>query len=144
VPKRELVELAAGGLDYSIRMKLDTQYLRDMAPLVDRVRHVKRPKAEKARTRKFRREKVAYVDTNESDQEFDMAYEDVDDIEINLAELKTWPPYTCKVLRPSDGKNPVETQNDRYTPKTYMFEVTKCDEIFDLLDADGKWRYLTF
>jgi len=52
--------------------------------------------------------------------------------------LKPEPPYTCKVLRPSDGKNTVETQNDRYSPKTYTFDVTKCDEIFDLLVADGQ------
>ena len=38
VPEHELVEIAAGGLDYSIRKKLDTQYLRDMAQLADRVR----------------------------------------------------------------------------------------------------------
>ena len=37
VPEHELVEIAAGGLDYSIRKKLDTQYLRDMAQLADRV-----------------------------------------------------------------------------------------------------------
>jgi len=28
VPEHELVEMAASGLDYSIRKKLDTQYLR--------------------------------------------------------------------------------------------------------------------
>ena len=38
VPEHELVEMDAGGLDYSIRKKLDTQYLRDMAQLADRVR----------------------------------------------------------------------------------------------------------
>lgn len=37
VPEHELVEMAVGGLDYSIRKKLDTQYLRDMAQLADRV-----------------------------------------------------------------------------------------------------------
>jgi len=119
--------MIAGDLDYSIIKKLYTQYLRDMAQLADRVRQVKRLKAEKARTHKFRREKVAYVDTNESDQDFDIAYEDVEDGEINFVELKPGPPCTCKVLRPSDGKNPVETQNDIYTPKTYTF-----DKIFDL------------
>jgi hypothetical protein len=41
-------------------------------------------------------------------------------------------------LRPSVGRNPVETQNDKYTPKTYTFDVTKCDEIFDFLVADGQ------
>jgi len=81
---------------------------------------------------------IAYVDTNEGDQEFDIAYEDVEDGEINFVELKPGPPYTCKVLMPSDGNNHVETQNDRYTPKTYTFDVTKCDEIFDLLVVDGQ------
>jgi len=76
-----------------------------MAQLADRVRQVERLKAEKARTQKFKREKVAYVETNESDQEFDIAYEDVENGDVNLAELKPWPPYTCKVLRSSDGRN---------------------------------------
>ena len=109
VSEHELVEMGIGGLDYSIRKKLDTQYLRDMDQLSDRVRQVERLKPEKARTHKFIREKVAYVDTNESDQELDIAYEAVEDGEINFAELKPGPPYTCKLLRPSDGKNPVET-----------------------------------
>jgi len=37
VPEQELVEMAAGGLDYSIRKKLDTQHLRDMTQLAVRV-----------------------------------------------------------------------------------------------------------
>jgi len=37
VPEHELVEMAASGLDYSIRKKLDTQHLRDMAKLANRV-----------------------------------------------------------------------------------------------------------
>ena len=104
VHEHELVEMAAGGLDYSIRKKLDTQYLRDMAQLADRVRQVERLRAEKARPHKYRREKVAYIDTNESDQELDIAYEDIKDGEVNVVELKPEPPYTCKMLRPSDGK----------------------------------------
>lgn len=40
VPEHELVGMAAGGLDYSITKKLDTQHLRDMAQLADRVRQV--------------------------------------------------------------------------------------------------------
>ena len=42
------------------------------------------------------------------------------------------------MLRPSDGRNPVETQNDKYTPKTYTFDVTKCDEIFGILVFYGQ------
>ena len=52
--------------------------------------------------------------------------------------MKLGPPYTCKSLRPSDGNNPVETSNERYVPKTYTFDVSKCDEIYDLLVADGQ------
>jgi len=130
--------MAAKGLDYSIRKKIETQYLGDIAQLTDRVQQDERLSAEKARTHKFKREKVSYIDTNESDQEFDIAYEDVEDGEVNFVELKPDPPYTCKMLRPSDGRSPVETQNDKYTPKTYTFDVTKCDEIFDLLVVDGQ------
>ena len=56
----------------------------------------------------------------------------------NVAELKPGPPYTCKMLTSSYGKNPAETQNDKYTPKTYTFDVTKFDEIFYRLVADGQ------
>lgn len=52
MPEHGLVKMAAGGLDYSIRKKLDTQYLRDMAHLIDRVRQVERLKVEKARVSK--------------------------------------------------------------------------------------------
>ena len=41
-------------------------------------------------------------------------------------------------LRPFDGNNPVETSNERYVPKIYTFDVTKCDEIYDLLAVDGQ------
>ncbi|MCI66507.1 hypothetical protein A2U01_0087765, partial [Trifolium medium] len=72
--------MAAGGLDYSVRKKLDTQYLRDMVQLADRVRQAERLKAEKARSSKFhKKEKVAYVETNNSDDEYDINYEDVED-----------------------------------------------------------------
>ncbi|PNX94480.1 hypothetical protein L195_g017656, partial [Trifolium pratense] len=87
VPEHELVEMAAGGLDYSIRKKLDTQHLRDMAQLADRVRQVERLKIEKARTSKFqKKEKVAYVETYEDDNEYEINYEDIDESEKALNE----------------------------------------------------------
>jgi hypothetical protein len=139
IPEHELVEMAAGGLDYSIRKKLDTQYLRDMSQLADRVRQVERLKAEKARTSKFqKKEKIAYIETYDSDNDYDIDYGDVQGNEIDVAELKPGPPYTCKLLRPSNGKNPVEPKNDKYVAKTYTFDITKCDEIFYLLVADGQ------
>ena len=110
-----------------------------MAQLVDRVQHVERLRAEKARTQKYhKREKVAYVESNESDQEFDIAFGDVERGKVNITELKLGSTYTCKSLRPSDGKNPVGPSSERYVLKTYTFDITKSDEIFDLLVADGQ------
>lgn len=140
MPEHELVEMAAYGLDYSIRNKLDTQYLRDMAQLSNRDRQVERLKAEKARASKNnRRERVAYVKIDEDSQEIYSDPIGFDECEIDLAELKQGTPYSCKVLAPSNGKNPVEIEkNDKFPKRTYTFYVTKCDEIFDLLVKDGQ------
>ncbi|XP_050875377.1 uncharacterized protein LOC127079003 [Lathyrus oleraceus] len=62
VPEHELVEMAVGGLDYSIRKKLDTKYLRDMAQLADRVRRIECLKAEKSKAGRYpKKEKVSYI-----------------------------------------------------------------------------------
>jgi len=109
-----------------------------MAQLADRVRQVERLKAEKALTNSFpKREKVAYVEAGDSDPEFDWGSDTFEDNEINLAELKDGSLYTCKLLRPLNAKNPEEPKNDKYPPKTYTFDVSKCEEIFDLLVTDG-------
>lgn len=47
VLEHELVKMVAWGLDYLIRKKLDTQYLRDMAQLPNSACQVKCLKAEK-------------------------------------------------------------------------------------------------
>lgn len=140
VPEQELVEMVAGGLDYSIRKKLDTQYLRDMAQLADRVQQVKHLKDEKDRERKNnRRERVVYIKMDEDSQEICIDLIGFDESEIDLAELKQGSPYSYKVLAPSNGKKPVETEKDDKFPKrTYTFDVTKRDEIFDLLVKDGQ------
>ncbi|XP_006598506.1 uncharacterized protein [Glycine max] len=137
VPEHELVEMAAGGLDYSIRKKLDTQYLRDMAQLADRVRQLERLKAEKARNSKFhKKEKVAYVETNDSDQEFDIIYEDIEDNEVDLAELKPGPPYVFtdgQIVVPKGLKvPPVEQQKKRGYCKFHNFlgHKTSCCVLF--------------
>ncbi|WJX16101.1 hypothetical protein P8452_06177 [Trifolium repens] len=123
--------------DYLNRFRL--LKARDMAQLADRVRQVERLRAEKVRNSKFhKKEKVAYIETYESENEFDDGQDYMENNEINIAELKPGPPYTCKMLKPSNGSNPVEPKNDRFVSKTYTFDITKCDEIFDLLVADGQ------
>lgn len=47
VPEYESIEMAAGGLYYSIKKKLDTQYLMGMAQLKDGVFQVEQLKVEK-------------------------------------------------------------------------------------------------
>ncbi|XP_050878292.1 uncharacterized protein LOC127082107 [Lathyrus oleraceus] len=140
VPEHELVEMAAGGLDYSIRKKLDTQHLRDMAQLADRVRQVERLKSEKARANKnYKKERVSYVEFEDEESEIAEDPYGLEEFEVDLAELKEAPPYACKLLTPSNGRNPVETEkNERFPKKTYTFDVTKCDENFDLLVKDGQ------
>lgn len=40
---------------------------------------------------------------------------------------------------PSNGKNSVEPEkSDKFPNKTYSFDVTKCDKIFELLVKDGQ------
>ncbi|XP_058784459.1 uncharacterized protein LOC131659265 [Vicia villosa] len=140
VPEHELVEMAAGGLDYSIRKKLDTQYLRDMAQLADRVRQVKRLKDEKATVNKsYKKERVAYVEVDEGEPEISENQYGFEDCEVDLADLKEAGPYTCKMITPSNGKNLVEIEkNDKFPKKTYTFDITKYDEIFDLLVKYGQ------
>ncbi|WJX20372.1 hypothetical protein P8452_09935 [Trifolium repens] len=123
--------------DYLNRFRL--LKARDMAQLADRVRQVERLRAEKVRNSKFhKKEKVAYIETCESENEFDDGQDYMENNEVNIAELKPGPPYTCKMLKPSNGNNPVEPKNDRFVSKTYTFDITKCDEIFDLLVTDGQ------
>ncbi|XP_050908476.1 uncharacterized protein LOC127122129 [Lathyrus oleraceus] len=79
------------------------------------------------------------LDTQNDDEGSCHEISDFNDNEIDLVELTQEPPYACKVLAPSNGKNPVEPEkSDKFPKKTYMFDVTKCDEIFDLLVKDGQ------
>ncbi|XP_050878325.1 uncharacterized protein LOC127082144 [Lathyrus oleraceus] len=131
VPEYELVEMVTGSPDYFIRKKLDIQYLRDTAQLVDKVRQLECLKEEKARANKNKR--VAYVDFSNDGEGSYNGPSHFDENEIDLAELKQRPSYACKVLAPSNGKNPIEPEkNDKLPKKTYTFDVTKCDEIFNL------------
>lgn len=137
VPEHELVKLDTGGLDYSIGKKLNTQNLRDMAQLADRFRQVERLKAEKARTFKFNKKKVTYVEVNKTGSSSDSEYEHVEENEVNMEELKQEPTYMFKLMNPSNEKNLVEPKNENFVDRTYTLDVTKSDKIFDILVADG-------
>ena len=55
-----------------------------------------------------------------------------------MGEFKVGPPYACKLIRPSKGKTVKEPKNDASSTKTYTFDVSKYDEIFDVLISDGQ------
>lgn len=109
-----------------------------MAQLADRVRQVESLKAEKSKAGKYhRKEKVSYVGAEEYYSSENEDFENHN--EINVVELKSGPPYACKLLKPSTGKYPVEAgKTKKFVTKTYTFDVSKCDEIFDLLLKDGQ------
>lgn len=45
----------------------------------------------------------------------------------------------CKILTPANRKNPFEPEkSNKFPKKTYTFDVTKSDEIFDLLVVDSQ------
>ena len=62
----------------------------------------------------------------------------MEEIEVNVDELKVGPLYACKPISPSKGKTIKEPKNDIFSTKTYTFDVSKCDEIFDVLVSDGQ------
>lgn len=71
---------------------------------------------------------------DDSNQELDIVFEYVKENKVNLAELKLGFPYVCKVLRYSKEKNPIKpSRNEIFVTKTYTFDVTKYDEIFNPL-----------
>lgn len=109
-----------------------------MAQLADRIRQVEHWKAEKATTNKYhKKEKVTYLETNE--YILDLGDEYVKESKINVVELKPRPSYVCKLLKPSNEKNPIEpSKNDKFLTKIYTFDITKYDKLFDLLFTDGK------
>ncbi|XP_058733295.1 uncharacterized protein LOC131604897 [Vicia villosa] len=75
--------------------------------------------AEKARANKsYKKERVAYVEAEDEEFEtFNDSYS-FEEVEVDLAELKEAPPYSCKMLTPSNGKNPVEVEkNDKFPKK---------------------------
>ncbi|XP_057452179.1 uncharacterized protein LOC130743999 [Lotus japonicus] len=143
VPEHELVEMAAGGLDYSIRKKIDTQHLRDMAQLADRVRQIENLKLEKEKFNRVpKKGKIAFVESCEYEVDYDSYQGNCDDVEqqeVDVAELVSGPPYVCRMLKPYESKNAETNKGVSKLPvKAYNFDVTKCDAIYDILLKDGQ------
>ena len=132
VPEIELVKMAVKGLDYQVKKKILDHHIVDMAQLADRVRQIESLYAEKMVNRRvIRNQKIAYIDANEP-VEFDM---DDEEEEVHVAELKPGPPYTCRSLYPNFSKENT-IKNDTWGQRTYGFDISKADLIFDILVKD--------
>ncbi|XP_016173928.1 uncharacterized protein LOC107616491 [Arachis ipaensis] len=67
-----------------------------------------------------RKEKVAYVTMESSEEEFDF------ETEVNLAELKKGPPYVCSLLKKLPGSE--KSNNSKLkSEKKYSFDISKSD-----------------
>lgn len=74
------------------------------------MRQVERLKTEKSRSSKYhKKEKVSYVEIDEIDSLSDTDSDYFEENSVNVAQLKPGPPYTCKLLKPLNGKNPTES-----------------------------------
>lgn len=65
-----MIKIGAGSLYYSIRKKLNTQYLRDMTQLASKVRQIERLKDKNTNTSNYTKDKISYVDTEEYPLDF--------------------------------------------------------------------------
>ena len=120
VPEAEVVKVAINGLDYDVRKKLVNQQFLDLSQLVDKVRQVEQLRREKEwirRKNSIRKEKVAFVNYVESDEEESEPKFN----KVHMAELKSGPPYVCTSLRPIKGKEKVNGS------KSYPFDITKVE-----------------
>src|ERR1051325_11359924 len=127
--------MAVGGLDYSIRKKVDPTFVKSMSQLADRVRHLERLRVEKVRhtKAKVKKEKVRHTEPI-----YEADYISPTEAEIDLAEMKPGPAYECKSLFRSNGKTLSVESTSKFPAKTYTFDVSKCEEIFDALVKDGQ------
>ncbi|XP_050919231.1 uncharacterized protein LOC127136750 [Lathyrus oleraceus] len=120
VPEHELVQMAAGGLDYSIRKKIDSTFVKSMSQLANRVRHLERLRLEKVRHSKAKKEKIAFVDYDATYPINEVDYASSTELEIDVAELKPESSYECQLLFPAQGKNHVENNPKFPSKKLYI------------------------
>ncbi|QHN96050.1 uncharacterized protein DS421_18g615050 [Arachis hypogaea] len=121
-----------------MRRKLLNVHIPDLAHLAEKVRQTELMKKEKEKYRNkqrskskpfTRKEKVAYVIMESSEEEIDF------EMEVDLAELKKGPLYVCSLLKklPSNEKS---NDSKLKSGKKYSFDISKSDQIFDVLLKD--------
>ncbi|RYR12110.1 hypothetical protein Ahy_B04g069639 [Arachis hypogaea] len=91
LPESEVVKIAVMGLGFYMRRKLLNVHIPNLVHLAEKDKH---RNEQKSKSKPFtRKEKVAYITMESSEEEFDF------ETEIDLAELKKGLPYFCSLLR---------------------------------------------
>ena len=135
-----MIKMATNGLDYSIRKKLINLKFLDLAQLVQKVRQIEQLKVEKDRIKRtrlkksFRKEQVNFVEMESDEEEEDFDPNEINLAEVRVAELQASPPYVCASLKPIKEKEKTNSSNN--SNKSYSFDITKADQIFDVLLKD--------
>ncbi|XP_057747800.1 uncharacterized protein LOC130966995 [Arachis stenosperma] len=138
LPESEIVKIATMGLGFYMRRKLLNVHIPDLAHLAKKVWQTELMKKEKEKYRNeqrsksklfTRKEKVAYVTMESSEEEFDF------ETEVDLTELKKGLPYVCPLLKKLSSSE--KSNNSKLkSGKKYSFDISKSDQIFDVLLKD--------
>ena len=94
--------------------------------MIKNVRQIKQLRAEKERINEgFKQEKIASAKCVESNDDFDAS-------EVHVAKLEVGPLYVCDSLKPVKRKEKLNSTSN----KSYSFDITKADQVFDVLLRD--------
>ncbi|XP_057418253.1 uncharacterized protein LOC130712434 [Lotus japonicus] len=130
VPEFELVKMAIGGLDYSIKKILVNDEFIDMTQLAHKVKRVEKLRLEKYEPEEvFQGEESSCIRATQSPEidqdEIDQSDEDSgsDENEVNMAEFKPKSPYTYE--GESKGKFPAKSYKGLKTTSDYQKVMVK-------------------
>ena len=124
-------KIVVNELNYSIRKKFGKLTIPWHDLTAKRLRQIEQLRVEKEIIRKgIWKEQVAYLDNIELEEEDG-------DQEALVFELQSGPPYVCLSLRPAKGKEKTSSN-----AKSYSFNITKAEQIFDILLKDKQLKLL--
>ncbi|CAL1358950.1 unnamed protein product [Linum trigynum] len=133
--EREFVKLAQGGLNFELRKKFQDREFSDLFQLMScAVRYETLLREEENRSSASRG-----VYHPNFDYAINHVAQDVDGVEVDLAEIVQGKPYVCASLAKVDNEQLVGKPNRAPVQhRKFSFDVSKLDLIFDQLYKDGQ------
>ncbi|KAF3431907.1 hypothetical protein FNV43_RR26643 [Rhamnella rubrinervis] len=142
VPEREFVKLAMSGLSYRLKKKfvgMEFGDLFELATRATRYEDILNEEYQRKNSSKGTYYKDSNLDIHLVDSE-DQAEDSV--VEVGLAEVVATRPYTCRALvKPLGTQKTFQLAKETKSrmdghERIFSFDITKADQIFDLLLAD--------